>query len=119
MSKNNNILTINNKDTLCNSMKTTIENSVAGFIKLNKLAYIYSTLILKSKKEFNFDSFDKHLLYDLILARRYSDKGSIKRMSLNFGKHIDRLAEISRENFITLIFRPKMVTNHKIGSCVE
>ena len=100
-------------------MKTMIEDIVAGFIKLNKLAYIYNTPISKSKKEFNFDSFDKHLLYDLMLARRYSDNWSIKRMSLNFGKYIDRLAEISRENFITLIFRPKIVTNYKIGCCVE
>lgn len=69
--KNNNILTINSKETLCNSMKVTIENIVAGFIKLNKLAYIYNTPISKGKKEFNFDSFDKHLLYNLMLARRY------------------------------------------------
>lgn len=63
-----------------NSSKTKISESiVTDSIKPDKLAYIYNTPIF-NKKGCDFDSFEKHLLYILMFARKFPDSGSIKTM---------------------------------------
>lgn len=71
-----------------NSKKTKISESiVTDSIKADKLAYIYNTPIF-NKKGVNFDSFEKHLLYILMFARKYPDSGSIKTMLSDIDKRI-------------------------------
>lgn len=72
-----------------NSGKTKIsETIVTDSIKPDKLAYIFNTPIF-NKKGCDFDSFEKHLLYILMFARKYPDSGSIKTMLSDLDKRIE------------------------------
>lgn len=72
-----------------NSKKTKISESiVTDSIKADKLAYIYNTPIF-NKKGCDFDSFEKHLLYILMFARKYPDSGSIKTMLSDLDKRTE------------------------------
>lgn len=72
-----------------NSQKTMISDSiVTDAIKPDKLTYIYNTPIY-SKKGVDFDSFEKHLLYILMFARKYPDSGSVKTMLSDIYKRIE------------------------------
>ena len=81
-----------------NSKKTKISNSiVTDAVKSDKLAYIYNTPVF-NKKGCDFDSFEKHLLYILMFARKYPDSGSIKIMLSDIDKRIEeRLKPQTRE----------------------
>jgi RNA-directed DNA polymerase len=81
-----------------NSKKTKISNSiVTDAVKSDKLAYIYNTPVF-NKKGCDFDSFEKHLLYILMFARKYPDSGSIKTMLSDIDKRIEeRLKPQTRE----------------------
>ena len=71
-----------------NSKKTKISDSiVTDAVKPDKLAYIYNTPVF-NKKGCDFDSFEKHLLYILMFARKYPDCGSIKTMLSDLDKRI-------------------------------
>ena len=72
-----------------NSRKTMISESiVTDSIKPDKLAYIYNTPIF-NKKGCDFDSFEKHLLYILMFARKYPNSGSIKTMLSDIDKRVE------------------------------
>lgn len=72
-----------------NSKKTKISNSiVTDAVKSDKLAYIYNTPVF-NKKGCDFDSFEKHLLYILMFARKYPDSGSIKTMLSDLDKRTE------------------------------
>lgn len=76
-----------------NSKKTmTSESIVTDSIKPDKLAYIYNTPIF-NKKGVDFDSFEKHLLYILMFARKFPDSGSIKTMLSDIDKRIEKWLE--------------------------
>lgn len=82
-----------------NSRKTMISESVVtDSIKPDKLAYIYNTPIF-NKKGCDFDSFEKHLLYILMFARKYPNSGSIKTMLSDIDKRIeDHLKSLDEKN---------------------
>lgn len=72
-----------------NSRKTMISESiVTDSIKPDKLAYIYNTPIF-NKKGIDFDSFEKHLLYILMFARKYPNSGSIKTLLSDIDKRVE------------------------------
>ena len=72
-----------------NSRKTMISESiVTDSIKPDKLAYIYNTPIF-NKKGCDFDSFEKHLLYILMFARKYPNSGSIKTLLSDIDKRVE------------------------------
>lgn len=72
-----------------NSQKTKISYSVVtDAIKPDKLAYIYNTPVF-SKKGVDFDSFEKHLLFILMFARKYPDSGSVKTLLSDIDKRIE------------------------------
>lgn len=72
-----------------NSRKTMISESVVtDSIKPDKLAYIYNTPIF-NKKGCDFDSFEKHLLYILMFARKYPNSGSIKTLLSDIDKRVE------------------------------
>ena len=72
-----------------NSRKTMISESiVTDSIKPDKLGYIYNTPIF-NKKGCDFDSFEKHLLYILMFARKYPNSGSIKTMLSDIDKRVE------------------------------
>ena len=88
-----------------NSQKTKISDSiVTDAVKSDKLAYIFNTPIF-NKKGVNFDSFEKHLLYILMFARQYPDRGSVKIMLSDIDKRIERWLnpkdEKNKAEFIT------------------
>ena len=63
-----------------NTQKTYVsDNLVIDSIKSDKLAYIYNTPIF-NKKGCDFDGIQKHLLYLLMFARKYSNAGQLKNM---------------------------------------
>lgn len=73
-----------------NSKKTKLSESiVTDSVKPDKLAYIYNTPIF-NKKDCDFDSFEKYLLYILMFSRKYPDCGSIKTMLSDLDKRIER-----------------------------
>lgn len=73
-----------------NSKKTYISESiVTDSIKPDKLAYIYNTPIY-NKKGVDFDSFEKHLLYILMFARKYPDSGSVRTMLADLDKRVEK-----------------------------
>lgn len=73
-----------------NSKKTKLSESiVTDSVKPDKLAYIYNTPIF-NKKDCDFDSFEKYLLYILMFSRKYPDCGSIKTMLSDLDKRIKR-----------------------------
>lgn len=85
-----------------NSSKTKISESiVTDSIKPDKLAYIYNTPIF-SKKGCDFDSFEKHLLYILMFARKYPDSGSIKTMLSDIDKRIEEWLKPQQREVITI-----------------
>lgn len=85
-----------------NSRKTMISDSiVTDSIKPDKLAYIYNTPIF-NKKGVDFDSFEKHLLYILMFARKYPDSGSIKTMLSDIDKRIEDWLEPQEREVITI-----------------
>lgn len=72
-----------------NSQKTKIsDNIITDSIKADKLAYIFNTPIF-NKKGCDFDSFEKHLLYILMFARKFPDSGSVKTMLSDIDKRIE------------------------------
>lgn len=72
-----------------NGRKTMISESVVtDSIKPDKLAYIYNTPIF-NKKGCDFDSFEKHLLYILMFARKYPNSGSIKTLLSDIDKRVE------------------------------
>ena len=72
-----------------NSRKTMISESiVTDSIKPDKLAYIYNTPIF-NKKGVDFDSFEKHLLYILMFARKFPNSGSIKTLLSDIDKRVE------------------------------
>ncbi len=74
-----------------NSKKTKLSESiVTDSVKPDKLAYIYNTPIFKRKKDCDFDSFEKYLLYILMFSRKYPDCGSIKTMLSDLDERIER-----------------------------
>ena len=74
-----------------NSRKTAISESIiTDSIKPDKLAYIYNTPISNNKKGFDFDSFEKHLLYILMFSRKYPDSGSIKTLLSDLDKRVEQ-----------------------------
>ena len=82
-----------------NSQKTKISDSiVTDAVKSDKLAYIYNTPIF-NKKGVDFDSFEKHLLYILMLSRQYPDSGSVRTMLSDIDKRIeDYLKSLDEKN---------------------
>jgi len=73
-----------------NSKKTKLSESiVTDSVKPDKLAYIYNTPIF-NKKDCDFDSFEKYLLYILMFSRKYPDCGSIKTMLSDLDERIER-----------------------------
>lgn len=85
-----------------NSSKTKISESiVTDSIKPDKLAYIYNTPIF-NKKGCDFDSFEKHLLYILMFARKYPDSGSVKTMLSDFDKRIADWLKPQESEVITI-----------------
>lgn len=81
-----------------NSKKTKISESiVTDSIKSDKLAYIYNTPIF-NKKGVDFDSFEKHLLFILMFARKYPDSGSIKTLLSDIDKRIEGYLTAEDEN---------------------
>ena len=81
-----------------NSQKTKISESiVTDAVKTDKLAYIYNTPIF-NKKGFDFDSYEKHLLYILMFARQYPDSGSVKIMLSDIDKRIEEHLQSLEEN---------------------
>jgi D-arabinose 5-phosphate isomerase GutQ len=82
-----------------NSQKTKIsENVVTDSIKSDKLAYIYNTPIF-NKKGVDFDSFEKHLLYILMFARKHPNSGQVKTLLSDIDKIKRTIDEIDREAF--------------------
>lgn len=76
-----------------NSQKTMISDSiVTDAVKGDKLAYIFNTPIF-NKRGCDFDSFEKHLLYILMFARKYPDSGSVKTMLSDIDKRIAKHIE--------------------------
>lgn len=73
-----------------NSQKTKISDSiVTDAVKPDKLWYLYNTPIF-NKKECDFDSFQKHLLYILMFARDYPNSGQIKSMLNDLDKRLTK-----------------------------
>ncbi len=71
-----------------NSKKTKVSDDiVADSIKPDKLAYIQNTPIC-NKEGYDFDSFEKHLLYILGFARKYPDSGSVKTLLSEFDERL-------------------------------
>ena len=71
-----------------NSQKTKISESIiTDSIKSDKLSYIYNTPIF-NKKGCDFDSFEKHLLYILMFARKYPNSGQVKVMLSDLDRRI-------------------------------
>lgn len=84
------------------SSKTKISESiVTDSIKPDKLAYIYNTPVF-NKKGCDFDSFEKHLLYILMFARKYPDSGTIKTMLSDIDKRIEDWLKPQEREVITL-----------------
>lgn len=81
-----------------NSQKTKIsENVVTDSIKSDKLAYIYNTPIF-NKKGVDFDSFEKHLLYILMFARKHPNSGQVKTLLSDIDKRMEKhLKPVVRE----------------------
>lgn len=72
-----------------NSKKTRISDSiVTDSVKPDKLAYIYNTPVFRNKKGFDFDSFEKYLLYILMFARQYPNSGTIKVLLSDIDKRV-------------------------------
>ena len=85
-----------------NSKKTKISDSiVTDAVKPDKLTYIYNTPIF-NKKGCDFDSFEKHLLYILMLARQYPDSGSIKTMLSDIDKRMEDWLKPYEEEVTTI-----------------
>ena len=85
-----------------NSKKTKISDSiVTDAVKPDKLTYIYNTPIF-NKKGCDFDSFEKHLLYILMLARQYPDSGSIKTMLSDIDKRMEDWLKPNEEEVTTI-----------------
>lgn len=85
-----------------NSKKTKISNSiVTDAVKSDKLAYIYNTPVF-NKKGCDFDSFEKHLLYILMFARKYPDSGSIKTMLSDIDNRIEDWLKPYEEEVTTI-----------------
>lgn len=110
-----------------NSRKTMISDSiVTDSIKPDKLAYIYNTPIF-NKKGVDFDSFEKHLLYILMFARKYPDSGSIKTMLSDIDKRIEDWLKPQEREVITIessdtsIFRKSIETYQRklVGGSVR
>ena len=82
-----------------NSQKTKISDSiVTDAVKSDKQANIYNTPIF-NKKGFDFDSFEKHLLYILLFSRQYPDSGSVRTMLSDIDKRIeDHLKSLDEKN---------------------
>ena len=74
-----------------NSQKTFISDSiVTDAVKPDKLAYIYNTPIYKKhEKVCVFESFEKHLLFILMFARKYPDSGSVRTMLSDIDKRVE------------------------------
>ena len=71
-----------------NSKKTKISESiVTDAIKPDKLDYIYNTPIY-NKKGVDFDSFEKHLLYILLFARKHPNSGTVRTLLSDIDKRI-------------------------------
>lgn len=78
-----------------NSKKTMISESIiTDAIKPDKLAYIYNTPIF-NKKGTDFDSFEKHMLFILMFARKYPDSGSVRTLLSDLDKRIKEQLESS------------------------
>ena len=111
-----------------NSKKTKISESiVTDSIKPDKLAYIYNTPIF-NKKGVDFDSFEKHLLYILMFARKYPDSGSIKTMLADIDKRIEdwlkpyeveTFGTISPDGKLDLTSKKEMKQRHLVGGSVR
>lgn len=87
-----------------NSKKTKISESIiTDSIKADKLGYIYNTPIF-NKKGVDFDSFEKHLLYILMFARKYPDSGSIKTLLSDIDKRIAEWLVPQPKDFIIFNF---------------
>lgn len=85
-----------------NSQKTRISESiVTDSVKPDKLAYIFNTPIF-NKKGCDFDSFEKHLLYILMFARKYPDSGSVKTMLSDIDKRIKKWLEPQKGTSLTV-----------------
>lgn len=85
-----------------NSKKTKISESiVTDAIKADKLAYIYNTPIF-NKKGCDFDSFEKHLLYILMFARKHPDSGSVKTMLSDLDHRLEEWLKPYKETGIDL-----------------
>ena len=83
------------------SRKTMISESVVtDSIKPDKLAYIYNTPIF-NKKGCDFDSFEKHLLYILMFARKYPNSGSIKTLLSDIDKRVEDWLKPGKNNIET------------------
>lgn len=85
-----------------NTQKTYVsDNLVIDSIKSDKLAYIYNTPIF-NKKGCDFDGIQKHLLYLLMFARKYSNAGQLKNMLTDLDTRIEeRLKPLKKK--ITVI----------------
>ena len=76
-----------------NSKKTMISESIiTDAIKPDKLAYIYNTPVY-NKKGVDFDSFEKHMLFILMFARKYPDSGSVRTLLSDLDKRIEKQLE--------------------------
>ena len=71
-----------------NGQKTCISESiVTDSIKQDKLFYIHNTPIF-NKNGVDFDSYEKHLLYILMFARKYPNSGSVRTMLSDIDKRV-------------------------------
>ncbi len=98
-----------------NSKKTMISESiVTDAIKSDKLAYLYNTPIF-NKKGCDFDSFEKHLLYILMFARKYPNSGSIKTMLADLDKRIEKRLKYLARKAESDVIESKTKTNDASG----
>lgn len=72
-----------------NSRKTKISQSIiTDSVKTDKLAYIFNTPIA-TKRDVDFDSFEKHLLFILLFARQHPNSGTVKTLLSDIDKRIE------------------------------
>lgn len=90
-----------------NSGKTRLsEDLVTDSIKPDKLAYIYNTPILNKKGD-DFDSFEKHLLFIRMFARKYPNSGTVQTLLSDLDKRIEQRLEEHSNPTVTEKEEPK------------
>lgn len=75
-----------------NAQKTAISSSIiTDSIKSDKLDYIFNTPIFRKKQDiYDFDSFEKHLLYILLFARKHPNCGQLKTLLADYDERLKK-----------------------------